>query len=161
MIDDGRFIKFFSRLIKYEGGYVNDPDDPGGETKYGISKRSYPNEDIANLTEARAMQLYYKDYYLRLNIDKIKNDRIAWQLFDFGVNAGVSRSAKILQKIVGSYPDGDVGSKTLESVNSFKSRFPLYIYFQSERLKHYMDLTEKNESLLKFLKGWIIRTYEL
>ena len=49
-------------LIEREGGYVNDPDDPGGETKFGISKRAYPHLDIKNLTEEHAADIYYNDY---------------------------------------------------------------------------------------------------
>ena len=82
-------MRFFPRLMKYEGGYVNDPDDPGGETKFGISKRAYPQLDIKNLTEADAMEIFYRDYYLPLNIPDIDDEKTAWQLFDFGVNAGV------------------------------------------------------------------------
>lgn len=72
-----------------EGGYVNDPQDPGGETKYGISKRAYPNEDIKNLTLDRAKELYLRDYW-----DKAGCDALAWpcalMVFDSAVNQGVS-----------------------------------------------------------------------
>jgi lysozyme family protein len=159
MITDDRFIKFFNRLMKYEGGYVNDPDDPGGETKFGISKRAFPDEDIANLSEGRAMQIYYEDYYKKVNADKLP-ERIAWQVFDFGVNAGVARSARMVQRLVGAYPDGKIGPTTIALVNRYKEEFPLHILFMSARIRHYLDLTEKNIRNMKYLRGWLLRALE-
>ena len=161
MITDDRFIKFFKRLMKYEGGYVNDPDDPGGETKFGISKRAYPKLDINNITEVDAMLIFHRDYYLPLNIQSFVDERIAWQVFDFGVNAGVRRSAKMIQRIVGAFPDGVIGEKTLEKINNYSGEYPLHIEFKSERLKYYMMLTEKRTKNMKYLKGWIFRALEL
>ena len=57
-------------ILKHEGGYVNDPDDLGGETKYGISKRSFPSIDIKNLTKSEAIELYRQNYFVPLEIDK-------------------------------------------------------------------------------------------
>jgi len=147
--------------MKYEGGYVNDPDDPGGETKFGISKRSHPEEDITNLTEARAREIYYHDYYMKLRIPEMKDARVAWQIFDFGVNAGVSRSAKMIQGIVGAKTDGVIGPNTVGKINTYTGRYPLYIEFLSERLKYYMMLTEVRIKNLKYLKGWVLRAMEL
>lgn len=161
MIDDERYVRFFKRLMKYEGGYVNDPDDLGGETKYGISKRAYPNINIRDLTEADAMGIFHRDYYLPLNIPAFVDDEIAWQVFDFGVNAGVKRSAKMVQRIVGAFPDGHIGSKSLDLINNYSGEYPLHIEFKSHRLKYYMMLTEKRKKNLKYLKGWIFRALEL
>lgn len=160
-IYDKQFADFFKRLIKYEGGYVNDPDDPGGETKWGISKRAYPKLDIKNLTEEDAKGIYYRDYYQKLNIPAIVDGRIAWQIFDFGVNAGVSRSAKMIQGIVGAKTDGVIGPNTVGKINTYIGRYPLYIEFLSERLKYYMMLTEVRIKNLKYLKGWVLRAMEL
>lgn len=81
----------FDRLMGNEGGYVNDPDDPGGETNWGISKRSYPHLDIKNLTREDAKQIYFRDFWQKINgglIDK----RVAFQVFDFAVNSGPARA---------------------------------------------------------------------
>ena len=160
MIEDRRYIGFFHRLMKYEGGYVNDPDDPGGETKYGISKRAYPKLDIRNLTETDAMIIFHRDYYLPLNIQLFVDERIAWQVFDFGVNAGVVRSARMVQRIVGAYPDGKIGPTTIALINRHKGEFPLHILFMSARIRHYLDLTEKNIRNMKYLRGWLLRALE-
>lgn len=88
------FEAAFAIVVGIEAGYVNDPLDPGGETKYGISKRAYPNEDIPNLTLDRAHDLYRRDYW-----DKAGCDAFSWELalvtFDCAVNQGVSFSATL------------------------------------------------------------------
>ena len=62
---NARFLKAFEKVLRHEGGYVNDPLDLGGETKYGISKRSYPHLDIKNLTLDQAKQIYFRDFWQR------------------------------------------------------------------------------------------------
>ena len=158
---DERFNNFWPRLLKYEGGYVNDPVDPGGETKYGISKRSYPNLDIKNLTEVHAKEIYLRDYYFPLRISEIVDDRIAWQLFDFAVNAGIGRSVKIIQKIIGVPVTERMTPLTINQINLFKDEYPLYAHFMSKRLMHYFILSERKPAMKKFIKGWIFRTMEL
>lgn len=161
MIQDERYMRFFPRLMKYEGGYVNDPDDPGGETKFGISKRAYPKLNIKELTEAVAMDIFYIDYYTPLKCSEFTDEKTAWQVFDFGVNAGMKRSAKLIQSIVNAYPDGKIGKKTLNLINGFHEDYPLHIYFMSKRLMYYLNLTERNSRMRKFLKGWIFRCLEI
>lgn len=158
---DERFNKFWPRLLKYEGGYVNDPADPGGETKFGISKRSYPKLDIKNLTGDYAKEIYLRDYYNPMCISQILDDRIAWQLFDFGVNAGVARSVKTIQKIIGVPITEKMTPLTVNQINLFKDEYPLYAHFMSKRLMHYFMISELNPAKKKFIKGWIFRTMEL
>lgn len=99
------FDDAFDRLIGHEGGYVNDPDDPGGETKYGISKRSYPHLNIAALTREDARAIYRRDFWERINGDEL-HDGVAYQLFDFAVNSGVDTAVRYLQRAVGVADDG-------------------------------------------------------
>lgn len=110
-----RFEQIFQRVIGHEGGYVNDRRDPGGETKFGISRRAYPNEDIAALTLERARELYRRDYWDRIKGDDLPRpvDEFA---FDFAVNSGVRAAALALQGAVGALRDGDVGPKTLAAL---------------------------------------------
>lgn len=109
------FDKSLSFTLRWEGGYVNDPHDPGGETKFGISKRAYPKVDIKNLTEEKAKEIYKKDYW-----DKVKGDDLPigvdTMVFDAAVNSGVGASAKWLQACLGVTVDGDIGPKTLAAV---------------------------------------------
>jgi lysozyme family protein len=111
MSDSLAFDAAFDLLIGHEGGYVNDPNDPGGETKYGISRRAYPELDIANLTEARARAIYYKDYWLKAGAD-ILPVPLGILVFDAAVNNGVGRAVRWLQEAVGVVPDGVIGAQT-------------------------------------------------
>lgn len=81
------FDDAFDRLIGHEGGYVNDPADPGGETQWGISKRSYPHLNIRALTRADAKVIYREDFWYRIHAEMLA-DGVAFQLFDFAVNSG-------------------------------------------------------------------------
>ena len=68
------FDEAFEILIGHEGGYVNDKRDPGGETKYGIAKRSYPNVDVRNLTRAQAVDIYRRDFWQRVRGDELPRE---------------------------------------------------------------------------------------
>lgn len=109
------FDKAFQIVIGHEGSYVDHPNDPGGETKYGISKRSYPNVDIKNLTLDQAKAIYFKDFWNRLKCDEMP-DIVRYPLFDAAVNSGVSQAVKWLQEAVNSKPDGIIGPNTLLAV---------------------------------------------
>lgn len=106
------FDDAFERTIGHEGGYVNDPHDPGGETKFGISKRAYPGEDIRGLTIMRARELYRRDYWDRIQGDQLPG-WISAQVFDAAVHSGVKQAAIWLQRAVGAHPDGAIGAKTI------------------------------------------------
>lgn len=101
----------FDRLIDHEGGYVNDPNDPGGETKWGISKRSYPDLDIKALTREDARQIYRRDFWERIRGDRL-HDGVAFQLFDFAVNSGIETAVRKLQRALGVADDGHWGPKS-------------------------------------------------
>jgi len=103
-------------VLEHEGGYVNHPSDPGGETKYGISKRAYPDVDIAELTKDEAADLYKRDYW-----DRIKGDDlpvgVACVVMDYAVNSGISRASKALQSVCGiANGDGIIGPASLNAV---------------------------------------------
>ncbi len=106
------FDAAFEGVIGVEGGYVNNPSDPGGETKYGISKRAFPNEDIKNLTLERAKELYRQEYWTPLKTDQMPAP-LAFELFDFAVNSGPRTAVTCLQELVGAKQDGSVGPQTL------------------------------------------------
>lgn len=91
--------------MDYEGGYTNDPNDPGGETKWGISKRSYPNLIIRELTRDQARDIYRKDFWDKLELDDDEGI-IAFQIFDFAVNSGIHVAIRYLQRALGIADDG-------------------------------------------------------
>lgn len=98
----------FDRLIGSEGGYSNDPNDPGGETNWGISKRSYPNVDIKKLTRDGAKAIYLRDFWQRVGGDDLF-DGVAFQAFDFAVNSGIETAVRYLQRALGTADDGHWG----------------------------------------------------
>lgn len=102
------FNSAFDRLIGHEGGYVNNPKDPGGETNWGISKRSYPKVNIKTLTRDGAKAIYQRDFWERVNADKLP-DGVAYQLFDFAVNSGIETSIRYFQRALGVADDGHWG----------------------------------------------------
>lgn len=100
------FNKFIERVLGAEGGYVNDPRDPGGETNWGISKRTYPKVDIKSLTRDGAIAIYQKDFW-----DAIEGDLlppiVAFQLLDMAVNQGVD-AANATNQMVDDLSDDPV-----------------------------------------------------
>lgn len=149
-----RFEKYVNVILKNEGGYVNDPKDPGGETKYGISKRAYPHEDIKNLTIQRAKDIYYHDYYMRVNADCFIDPLLALSLFDFAVNAGVGRAIKMLQTLAKVDPDGKIESLTINAANNTKCIGELY---QTYRRSYY----KARPNFKRYGKGWLNRVNSL
>lgn len=110
------FDACLAKVLEHEGGYVNDPRDAGGETNFGISKRSYPKEDIRGMTRTRAAEIYRRDYWSAVRGDELPAglDLVA---FDAAVNSGVSRGAKWVQSAVGASPDGKIGPATIAAAN--------------------------------------------
>lgn len=134
---DQNFLKVIPLLLLLEGGYVNDPRDPGGETKYGISKRAYPSLDIANLSQEQAANIYYTDYWIKGQCQAIPAPLCAYH-FDACVNQGIAAANKILQQTVGVKEDGVVGPVTLQACARLPSA-QHYLYLVN-RFAHYRGL---------------------
>lgn len=109
------FEEAFRLVIGHEGGYSNDPRDPGGETKYGISKRSYPRVDIGALTLEGAHRIYRADYWDKIHGDDL-DPGLALVAFDAAVNNGVGQAVRWLQGAVGVKADGVIGPITLDAL---------------------------------------------
>lgn len=146
-------------ILQTEGGYVNDPADPGGETKYGISKKAYPNVDIKNLTLDKAREIYRRDYWTACRCDDLPQ-RVALAVFDGAVNMGVKTSVKILQLCVGVETDGVLGPVTLKAVNSHPEH-RIIRNILAQRSVNYMKLILNNPTLWKFALGWMRRMFSL
>ena len=93
-----KFTRCIEVVLRNEGGYVNHPEDPGGETNMGIAKKFYPELDIKNLTRNQAVEIYFRDYWSRMNVKAIYDENLALQVFDMGVNAGIRTAIRILQR---------------------------------------------------------------
>jgi lysozyme family protein len=105
----------FANTLGHEGGYTNNPSDPGGETNWGISKRAYPNVDIANLTQDQAKAIYKSDYWDKISGDTL-HPALACITFDAAVNNGVGSASRWLQTAVGATPDGSIGPATRAAI---------------------------------------------
>lgn len=113
------FDDAFDRLMGNEGGYSNDPLDPGGETNWGISKRSYPTVDVRNLTREQAKAIYLRDFWNRIHADELY-DGVAFQTFDFAVNSGIETAIRKLQAAVGVADDGHWGPESRLAASSME-----------------------------------------
>jgi len=136
------FELIIAKVLKHEGGYINDPDDLGGETKYGITKLRYPNLDIKNLTKEEAIEIYRRDFYIPLKIDEFKNINLALNYMDMAVNAGKTNATKILteaKEIAAQNPASDI----------------VEIYKDLRREYYKKVATYRNNQ--KFLAGWLNR----
>lgn len=110
--DDPAFNLAFDRLIGHEGGYVNNPRDPGGETNWGISKRTYPNLNIRKLTRDDSRRIYFDDFWSKIHGDKLP-DGVAYQLFDFAVNSGIGTAIRYYQRALDVADDGIFGPRSV------------------------------------------------
>lgn len=148
------FEQCFKQLISFEGGYCNDSADPGGETKFGISKRAYPDLDIANLTMDQAQAIYLRDYWMRASCDDLPPN-IAFLVFDCAVNSGIGQAIRFLQRAVGVADDGSIGPITLAAVRRVDAE-ALASRFLGQRLEFMTRLSTWE----KFGKGWARRIAE-
>lgn len=146
------FNSAVTNTLNYEGGYANNPKDPGGETNFGISKRAYPNIDIKNLTKEKAIDIYYHDYWLPIHGDEMLPS-LAYNVFDMAVNAGVGTAIRMLQNALVITSDGKIGPNTLSAMKSANSAH--LTRFGALRAQYYFSLS----TYAIFGKGWIIRTF--
>ena len=147
-------------VLHHEGGYVNDPDDPGGETNFGIAKRSHPDVDIANLTKEGAKEIYKEHYWDRNKVESLSED-LRHIYFDMCVNQGRSRAVKILQKAANAkgadlVVDGGMGPKTIAAMDGVELQ-----RVRAYRVKYYADLVTRKPDLEKFYFGWFRRALEV
>ncbi len=149
------FDEAFSHVVGLEGGYVNDPRDPGGETKYGITKRDHPSVDIKGLTVEDAKEIYRVQYWAPACCDAMP-----WPLnalvFDSAVNQGVETAKKLLQKSLGVTQDGVIGKATLSAIAKSKQG-ELCALFLADRALRYIG----TRNFDVFGRGWLRRLFQL
>lgn len=149
-------------ILHHEGGYVNHPKDPGGETNLGVTKRVYEEfggtKSMKDLTIEDVTPIYKKNYW-----DRVKGDSLPSGLdlcvFDFGVNAGTGRAAKYLQNMIGATPDGGIGPMTLKAVDAYVAKHGV-----DGAVKNYQEARQGYYERLKtfetFGRGWTRRVNE-
>jgi lysozyme family protein len=158
-----KFLRAFERLMYHEGGYVNDSQDAGGETNYGISKRSYPHLEIKKLTRDQAKQIYFVDFRMKAECESIDDENIASKLLDLAVHAGIPQGVRLMQRALRATgervdEDGIIGPATLAAVNKADPT-ALSAALKSEAAGYYRLLAILKPSQQRFLEGWINRAY--
>jgi len=148
------FDSAFDALISHEGGLVNNPNDKGGLTKYGISQRSYPTLDIAALTLPEVRRLYKRDFWDRAQCDKLPPG-VAFDLFDCAVNSGIGQAVRFLQRAVGVADDGNIGPITLAAVARHEPEA-----IQARYSGHRLDFMTRLSTWDVFGRGWSRRIAE-
>ena len=146
----------WKQVLRAEGGYSNDPNDRGGETKYGISKRSYPEEDIVNLTPQRAQEIFEKDFYAAVGGDSLLkiNPGLAAHVSDMAFNAGPKAAVKLLYDAVQLPRQSQITPDLLDKLNNSDSLIKDY---SVARLKYYAGL----DNAPTYIKGWANRVNNL
>jgi lysozyme family protein len=148
-----KFLKSLDFVLKWEGGYSNDNRDKGGQTKFGISARAYPNLDIKNLTLYEAEKIYFRDYWLPINAESLTSG-LALAVFDFAVHSGQLRAVRTLQIEVGEVQDGIIGEKTLKAIAAQPPG--LCTRYIAARRRFLMSINRK-----PFARGWENRLKDL
>ena len=154
------FNEIIEQVLEHEGGYVNDPKDLGGETKYGITKRFYPDIDIKNLTIEQATEIYKKDYWDKNKVESLPQN--LWHIyFDMCVNMGKRTAVKVLQRAAVNKGrdievDGGLGPMTIGALKGVELD-----RVRAFRVKYYVDLITARPEQEKFFLGWFRRATEV
>lgn len=148
MID---FDTAIDRVLGHEGGYVNDPADPGGETNWGISRRSYPTLDIKNLTREGAKAIYRRDFWAPVAM-KVNDTALVYQLVDAAINHGMDNATRFLQRALGVADDGHFGPVSAAALVTADIK-DVHLRFMAERFEFWAKLARFD----RFGRGWVRR----
>ncbi len=173
------FSSAFSATMKAEGGYVNDPKDPGGETYKGVARKfnskwdgwilvdlakrehNFPANLDGNVQLQEKIKTFYEtNYWDKVRGDDLADQHVAESIFDFAVNAGSVTSAKLAQAAVNAEQDGVIGPATLQKINAEDPRTFLAI-FALHKIKRYVRICDQRPDSKKFFYGWVKRTLEV
>jgi lysozyme family protein len=149
------FLQAVQITLQHEGGFVDNPADPGGATNMGVEQRDLPHIPIQTLTVAQA-ETYYQETYWKPLYSQITNQPLASKLFDLGVLFGVGTAVKNLQAALDLEMDGIFGPATLAATNRVVP-VVLLSRFVSEMRAHANAVVGGNPKLAVFLNGWLRR----
>lgn len=158
------FAASLAFVLEREGGFVNDPADRGGATKYGITRATLARargkpvsaEDVRALRITEAARIYELNYWSASGCPGINDERLALCVFDAAVNHGPAKAIKLLQKALGITEDGVFGPLTLKAVHVSDPRRVVADYLEL-RAAFFRRIVENDPTQLKFLKGWLAR----
>lgn len=169
-----KFELFLPVLQEHEGGYVNDSEDPGGETNHGITIRVARDNgytgNMIDLTWDQAVKIYKSEYWDKMNLDLMDDQQVAEEIMDMGVNAGVSEGVKVLQRSLNIlnrnqtlWPDvkedGILGSVTLGITNAYvtSDKWALYKTIDGEKYIVYRQIVREKPYKEKYWRSWLRR----
>lgn len=150
----GDFLRCIPFILKEEGGYVNHPQDPGGETHFGISKRAYPELDIKHLTKNDAIRIYHRDYWTPIKGDQFPPG-LDLILLDAAVNQGVITAIHLLQKTLKIHVDGEPG--TITQSRAAEAMPNLIVTYAAQRIHRYKGSRKSDV----FGMGWYSRILKI
>lgn len=169
------FKQAYQLVLTNEGGYVNDPDDPGGETYKGIARKlhsswngwqaidnlkhqqGFPgNLDLDIILQSTVEEFYRINFWVPMNGNQIINQQVANSIFDFGVNAGLSTSVSLAQTVVNAKADGVLGPKSLAAINSFDAEH-FIDSFTIAKITRYINIVRNRPESKKYFFGWVSR----
>mgnify|MGYP005849614585 CR=1 FL=1 len=160
MGEEDRFRRAVEFVLGHEGGYVSHPDDPGGETAYGLSKRQYPDLDMTSLTREQAIEIYRRDWWERYGYGRLP-EPLAVKVFDLAVHVGPQAAHRMLQRALRTCGealdvDGILGPKTLEAAGRVDVEACLR-ELRAEAALYYCGLIRRRPQLERFARGWMRR----
>jgi lysozyme family protein len=150
-------------VLQHEGGYSDHPADEGGATNYGISSAAHPDEDIAELTEEQAVEIYWTEYWVPGHYEMLP-ERLAIKVFDLAVNMGRHPAVTLLQQALracGSVVDADgmIGPQTAGAATA-TCEIALLAAVRSEAAGYYRLLLQRKPSFAPFTMNWLARAYD-
>lgn len=148
-------------ILRWEGGFVDDPLDRGGATNKGITIGTFRNfygkdatvEQLKNITDEQWLHIFKCGFWDKWKADDINNQSIANIVVDWAWGSGTVTSIKQVQKILGVAADGIVGNDTLTAINTADQR-TLFDKIHSKRIEFVENIVKRNPSQARFLKGW-------
>lgn len=157
-------------ILKFEGGYVNDPDDRGGATNKGVTIATYralgkwdnnkdgkiDEKDLKLITNEQWQIIFKNSFWDKIKGDDIVNQSIADLIADW-VWASGKYGITNTQKVLGVKQDGIVGTKTIAAINGYKNQKELFNKLKAERIAYVNRIVKANPSQKKFIKGWLNR----
>ena len=157
-----KFDEIIEVVLHHEGGYVNDPDDPGGETNFGIAKRSHPDVDIKNLTKDGAKEIYKETYWDRNKVESL-SEELRHIYFDMCVNFGKSGAVKVLQQACNAKRkenklkvDGQIGPMTISASEKVSAE-----RIRSYRVLRFAKIVFNRPEQERFWYGWYRRAVQV
>lgn len=145
------------KTLVNEGGFVDDPNDPGKATNFGITQADMPGVNMKDITQAQAIAYYAENYWKTLYA-QIENQDVANKLFDMGVLFGVGEAVKVLQIVLATSvpaiePDADFGPETLAATNEVDANSLLQAY-KTAMVTYMLRIVVNKPVLREFTSGW-------